>query len=165
VRTYSYHQFLIFSALLGLSGLAQAAIDPSAFRPAPARPSAEAHVVVESTEAVENCPEGKLCVEGMLYNDGNKQADNVRLRVEFGGTKYTTPKTFVLIPCEASVMKPGDRQDFNIQMERRVAYKEKDKEKTIEVGKYNFKIVPVWNAPRKKPLPKKTPKKANPSKK
>jgi len=31
-------------------------------------------------------------------------------------------------------MKPGDRQEFNIQLDRRVTYKERDKEKAIEVG-------------------------------
>jgi hypothetical protein len=41
-------------------------------------------------------------------------------------------------------MKPGDRQQFVIQIPRTIKYKEGSKTKKIKAGRYNSKVVPEW---------------------
>ncbi len=132
------------------------------FKEAPTRPSEEAEVVVEWQEILTECFEGKVCVQGQLYNQGKKTAKQVRLNIEIGGTKHTKPRIILKQKVEQSEMNPGDRQDFDLTIDRRISYKEKEQDKTIEVGKYNFKIVPTWlktdlkKIPNKKPIKKRS---------
>ncbi len=135
----------LFTLTIGLlAPPAWAEVDPNAYKAAPKRPSLEADIVVESTEIMEDCAEEKICVEGQLYNAGGKPANSVALRIEIGGTKHTKPRTVFSSKVEEPVMDPGDRQDFSLMINRKVKYKENGKEKVIEVGRYNFKIVPTW---------------------
>lgn len=118
-----------------------------AIKPAPFRPSAEADVVVDWVETLDECWEEKVCVQGQLYNQGKKPANNVRLRIEIGGTKYTTPRMVLIRKVEQTLMNPGDRQDFDLTIDRKIPYRDKGEEKVLEVGKFNFKVVPAWNKP------------------
>jgi len=122
------------------------------FKPAPTRPSEEADVVIDWQETLDECFEGKICIQGQLHNQGKKPAKGVKINVEIGGTKHTKPRIVLSEKVEQSDMNPGDRQDFDLRIDRKVAYKDKNEEKTIEVGKYNFKIVPTWNGPEVKKL-------------
>jgi hypothetical protein len=114
-------------------------------------------VIIEWQEILNECFEGKICVQGQLYNQGKKEAKNVKLNIEIGGTKHTKPRLVLSQKVEQSDMMPGDRQDFDLTLERHVTFKERDQEKTIEVGKYNFKVVPVWNGPQEKIISTKKP--------
>lgn len=132
--------------------IARAANELPQFKETPTRPSEEAEVVIEWQEILTECFEGKICVQGQLYNQGKKTAKQVKLNVEIGGTKYTRPRMILKEKVEQPEMNPGDRQDFDLMIERRITYKEKGQDKAIEVGKYNFKIVPTWLKPEARKL-------------
>jgi len=149
--------FLIPSAhpLWGQNGSQGGANQKKNFRPAPIRLSYKPEIRLEWTDTITDCEPEKICVEGQLYNAGGKTAYKVHLRVNIGGTKYIKPRTFLLRRVDASVMKPGDRQQFYIEIDRKVTYKDKKdrgKFKIMEVGKFNYKIVPLWS----RNLPKST---------
>jgi hypothetical protein len=103
-----------------------------------------ADVVTEWAEASDPCDIDKICVEGVLYNQGHTTASNVKLRVEIGGSKYAKPRITLTRTLDEPTMEPGDRQEFNITIDRKIPYKDKGEDKEIEVGKYNFKLVPIW---------------------
>lgn len=140
---------LLAAAILFLSPLRAAAqIDIPGMKPVPTRPPADAEVIVQETEILPDCEDMKICVEGLLQNIGGKTAKNVKLKIELGGGTHTRPRTSFVSKVENTVMEPGDRQDFSLKIDRKITYKdEKGQEKAIEVGKYNFKIVPVWYKP------------------
>lgn len=116
----------------------------------PKRPSFEADVQIEQLEFLDDCPPEKICVEGHLYNAGAKTAHDVRLSVEIAGTKHSNPRVVLPFKVEHSVMNPGDRQDFSLLLDRKVTYRAKKKDRIVEVGRYNFKIIPKWaNMPKK----------------
>jgi hypothetical protein len=74
-----------------------------------------------------------------------KAAYQVKLRVEIGATKHGRPRATLPEKVETTTMAPGDRQEFALMIDRKITKKNaKGEEKTIEVGKYNFKIVPEW---------------------
>jgi hypothetical protein len=146
---------LLFAAILfpGLCIYSGTAAGP--MKLAPSRPSEEAEVVLEWMDILNDCQEGKICVQGLLYNSGRQTARNVKLRIEIGGTKYSPPRIVLGHHVNQSVMEPGDRQEFDITIDRKISYGEKGKPKTIEVGKFNFKIVPSWSRPAIKKFKKK----------
>ncbi len=111
---------------------------------APKKYSEAADVVTEWAEAVDPCDPEEICVEGVLYNQGRTTANNVRLFVEIGASKHTKPRTSFHKGLDQPVMAPGDRQDFSFTIPRRIPYKDKGEKKEIEVGKYNFRVTPVW---------------------
>jgi hypothetical protein len=98
------------------------------------------------------CENDKICVEGQLYNRGAKEAAGLQLKIEIGGTKHSRPRKTLTHKVTSTLMNPGDRQDFMLSIDRKITYEENGKPKIIEVGKYNFKIVPTWS----KAKPKKT---------
>ena len=112
---------------------------------APRQFSEAADIVLEDTGLIDECEAEKICVEGQLYNQGRRPAYHVRLRVEIGGSKYGRPRTSFYRPVGETTMQPGDRQDVLVTLDRKVAYKEKGQLKEVEVGRYNFKIVPTWD--------------------
>ena len=117
--------------------------------PAPKRTSHIPEVVVEWAEPLEDCDNEKVCVQGQLLNAGGKTAYNIYLRIEIGGTKYIKPKTYLFTRVEETFMHPNERQEFYFEIDRKVHYKERGKIKAIEVGKYNYKIVPLWTKKEK----------------
>ena len=104
----------------------------------------EAHVVVQWSELVDECPVEKICIQGEVVNDGKSTAHNVRLRVDIGATKLTKPRTSFIKKLDEEMMQPGDHQDFSLEIDRKITVKEKDKTKMIEVGKFNFQVNPIW---------------------
>lgn len=126
----------------------------------PTRPATEANIIVENQEVLEECDAEQICVEGQLYNNGAKPAKNVKLKIEIGAIKQSHPRATVMKTVDAAIMQPGDRQDFDFTLDRKIISKDaKGREKIIEVGKYNFRIVPVWSQPKPKSLASKQPKK------
>lgn len=123
-------------------------------KPVPTRPSKEAKIEVESMEILDDCDPDQICVEGFLFNTGQREAQRVRLRVEIGGSKQIKPRTQYYVQVEDSNMDAGERQPFDLKIKRKIPYTDKGIEKIIEVGKFNFKIVPDWNRPKKKPYKK-----------
>ncbi len=119
-------------------------------RPPPVGPQPDAEIVLEWMEVLEECPPDKVCVEGGLHNTGGKTASQVKLEVHIGGTKQSKPRTRVLIDMAEPIMNPGDRQDFMFQLDRRLPYRSGEKMKILEVGKYNFKVLPSWHRPSPK---------------
>jgi len=93
----------------------------------------------------EGCPSEKVCIEGEIENVGTKTAYNVHLRIELGGAKHIKPRTFLLSRLSNPVMESGDHQDFSLQINRKVPYKSRNEIKFFQVGKYNFKIIPLWS--------------------
>lgn len=135
-------------------------VPPLIIRAAPKRLNQIAEVEVEWAEPTDNCPTDQLCVQGQLFNAGGKTAYGVTLIADIGGTAITKPRTSLKVPIEQTVMEPGDRQEFSVQMDRKMTYKEKGKDRIIEVGKYNYKLKPEWvETPPKKAPPKKSPPK------
>lgn len=113
---------------------------------APKKYSEAADVVTEWTEAAEECEPEKICVEGLLHNRGKKTAYGVKLLVAVGGGKHAKPRTSFYKKLENPIMNPEDRQEFSFTIDRKIPYKDnKGKSKEVEVGKYNFKITPVWS--------------------
>ena len=52
-------------------------------------------------------------------------------------------------------MSPGDRQDFELTIDRKIAVpNSKGQIKLLEVGKYNFRLVPTWSTGELKSAPK-----------
>jgi hypothetical protein len=134
---------------------------------APRRMLHTPEVILEESETMEECAPEKICVRGQILNDGGVVAENVMLRVEIGGTKYTKPRISYEEKLETNTMNPGDRQEFHIEIERKLPYKDKKEMKTIEVGRFNYKIVPTWKGwpgEERKPA-KRSPRKALPKKK
>jgi len=59
-------------------------------------------------------------------------------------------------------MAPNDKQEIYVEIDREVLYRERGKIKTIEVGKYNYKIIPLWTkAPQLTPKDRRARKKSN----
>ncbi len=118
---------------------------PLQVRPEPKPLFQKADVVVEWQEILEECPSTQLCIQGNLLNSGGKPATNVRIRVEIGNTSLAKPRVTKMIKLNESTLNPGDREEFSFILERKTPYKDhKGKPKIIEVGKYNFRIVPLW---------------------
>ena len=130
--------------------------EPPQMREAPKAPTQAPDVVLEWLEILDECFIDRICIQGHIHNQGKQTAYQVKLNVEIGGTKYSRPRIVLPRTVDQSIMEPGEQQDFDLTIDRKVTYKEKGKDKTIEVGKYNFKIVPVWSA---HPEVKKTPPK------
>ena len=118
-------------------------------KPAPVRLQNKPRIIVEWHEILEECAKEKVCVQGQLLNEGGKTAYNTKLRIDLGGTKYIKPRARLWARLSEAVMRPGDRQEFYLEINRKVPYKHKRKQKIFEVGKYNFQIVPLWS--KKKP--------------
>ena len=126
---------------------------------APRQPITTAHIILEEENILDDCGTDKICVEGLLKNDGKETATQVRLRVEVGGSgPYLKPRTSYEEALSSAPMNPGDRQEFFIEISRKIPYQVNHKEKIVEVGKYNFQIVPVWKeeSSSSKPRRKKT---------
>jgi hypothetical protein len=143
--------FFALSALItGLVGpvYAEQTLFPSPalqkVRSTPKKYSESADVIVEWVEATDPCDPDQICVEGVLYNQGRKTANSLRLLVEIGGSKYGKPRTSFYRPVDQPSMEPGDRQDFAFPIDRKIPYKDKEEMKEIEVGKFNFKVTPTW---------------------
>lgn len=146
-RYYHAVFFLVFSGILKAESL------PTAFKPVPARPAIGANVIIEDQETLEACEVEKICVQGRLFNNGAIPAYQVKLRIEAGGAKQGRPRHAWTINADTATMGPGERQEFAITIDRKIPIKDnKGEEKVLEVGKYNFKIVPQW-APAKPERP------------
>ncbi|MCG3203574.1 MAG: hypothetical protein KCHDKBKB_00244 [Elusimicrobia bacterium] len=140
-----------------LIGPLQASETSSQIKTLPTRPSIDAHVIVEDQEILEPCEVEKICVQGQLYNAGKKTAYKTKLNIEIGATKQGKPRHVWVEKLDVPTMAPGDRQEFSFMLNRKIPIKDKQgMEKTIEVGKYNFKVVPVWS---NIPPPTKAPRK------
>lgn len=125
---------------------------PTAFKPVPTRPAVEANVVVEDQEILDECKPEKICVQGRLFNNGAKPAYRVKLRVEIGGAKQGRPRHTIAKKPDNQTMEPGDRQEYYLELDRKIPVKnKKGEEKILEVGKYNFKVVPAWTANKPRP--------------
>jgi hypothetical protein len=114
------------------------------FRAPPRNHVQEAYVAIQWSEIIEECPPEKICVHGEIANEGKSTATRVRMRVDIGATKITKPRASFIRKLDESVMEPGDHQDFSITIDRKITVTENNKTKTIEVGKFNFQITPVW---------------------
>ncbi|OVE77807.1 hypothetical protein BVX98_01925 [bacterium F11] len=119
------------------------------YRPSPTRLVHKPEVILEWADPQDECPEEKVCILGQLRNAGGKTAYNVHLQIDIGGTKYIKPTTYLYSRVDQTMMKPGDQQEFYMEIDRKVPYKKRGKIKVIEVGKYNFKIVPIWTKTKK----------------
>ena len=155
-RYYHIAIIMLFVSPLGADPI------PGVFKPAPSRPATEANIIIEEQEVLETCDSEKICVEGRIANNGAKPAYQVRLRIEIGGTKQGRPRHAIGHKLDVATMEPGDRQEFHLTIDRKTPINNKGEEKIIEVGKYNFKIVPLWTNSKPKPL---SPKKPAPKKK
>ena len=137
---------LIFFVLLSVS-LDSKGLESDKLKTTPKKISNEAEVIVDWMEIVDDCESTQICVDGMLHNDGRKTAYNTKLKIDLGGTKQIKPRTSIFSKLDEPTMNPGDRQEFSVQINRKVQYKDHHgKDKIIEVGKYNFQINPVWSA-------------------
>src|SRR5690242_6540939 len=105
---------------------------PTNIKEAPRRLTQTTEVIVEETEIDEECEPLKICVQGQLFNRGGKAAEDVKLRVEIGGTKYTKPRITYLETVDTPTMNPGDREEFHIAIERKIPYKDRNEMKAIE---------------------------------
>ncbi len=144
----SWRLFKVFALLIGIGftiPISLYSYDLGSAKQAPSRPSGDPEVVAEEVEVVDTCEADKICVEGQLYNAGQLTAKQVKIRVEIGGTKHSKPRYSYIEPVETSTMNPGDRQDFAIAINRKITYKKNGEDKELEVGKFNFKIVPIWS--------------------
>ena len=120
-------------------------VTPQKIKEPPKHRYQTAHVVVESQDILDDCVSDKICVEGLIYNEGTKPAYSTQLRIDVGGgTKYIKPRTSIRVSLVTPTLEAGDRQEFSIQIPRKIAYHANGEEKSIEVGKYNFQLVPVW---------------------
>jgi hypothetical protein len=116
------------------------------FKPPPSRPVSDALVIVEDQQFLDECPTDKICIEGNLYNSGVKPAQHLKLRVDVGGGKYAKPRTSFFTPLDHNALDAGERLGFSTTIDRKLPYKNnKGEDKTIEAGKYNIKLVPVWS--------------------
>jgi hypothetical protein len=138
----------LFLCLLAGTAFAEQANFPSPalqkVKNAPKKYSETPDVITEWVEATDPCDPDKICVEGVLYNQGRVKASNVKLLVEIGGSKYGKPRISLTKTIEENAMEPGDRQEFAFTIDRKLPYKDKGEKKEIEVGKYNFKVTPLW---------------------
>lgn len=126
-------------------------------RPKPQVPLHKADVITDWQNILDDCSTEKICVQGGLYNDGPLPAFNVRVRVDIGSHNLSKPRLVKFFPLEPPLLNPGDREEFYFELERKTPYKDrKGKEKFLEVGKFNFKVVPMWDDAEKKVTPKKT---------
>ena len=136
--------FIVAAALAALT-VVHAEIDPSIdIKLTPQRPPEGAEVVISDIEILPGCAEDKICVEGLLANTGSKTAREVRVRIDIGGMREGHPRLSLFKTPEDSEMNPGDSQLFEFQIDRRVSYQYRGEEKTIQVGRFNFHLVPVW---------------------
>ena len=141
---------LIFIAstlvLLSASGLHEDLQAQPNLRETPKRRSFSPKVIVEWQETLEECPTEKVCIQGSLYNEGEATAYKTYLRIPLGATKHIKPKITLYSKLETPVMQAGDRQEFYVELKRKISYKERGEKKIFEVGKFNFKIEPKWSA-------------------
>ncbi len=157
---------LLISAILffGVAGSSSSpAADPPPIiggakaRPKPQIPQHKADVVIEWQNILDDCSTEKICVQGGAFNQGLEPAYNTRVRVDIGSHNLSKPRMTKTFPLESTEMAPGDRQEFYFELNRKTPYKNRKGEaKLLEVGKFNFKVVPVWEAsPPKQPTGKK----------
>lgn len=113
---------------------------------APKKFSAAAEVVIEDVEPFDvDCSSENICLEGQLHNQGSTTAYAVSIVVDIGGSKYGKPRLSIPKKVDNPTMNAGDRQDFILTLNRKMYYKYKDKKKMVEIGKYNYRIVPKWS--------------------
>jgi hypothetical protein len=106
----------------------------------------DADIKIENQEILTDCAEAQLCVQGNIKNVGGKPASSVKIRVEIGNTQMAKPRVVKIFPVESSTMNPGDQQEFWFKLDRKTLYKDhKGKPKVMEVGKYNFRVIPIWS--------------------
>jgi len=111
----------------------------------PRRPPEGSAIHLKEMEVLPDCPAEKVCADGTVENIGQRTAYAVRLKVEIGGTKYGKPRTYFVQHFEDNEMEPGEAQDFSLLIDRKFAYKDaQGADKIIEVGRFNFRVVPVW---------------------
>lgn len=138
------------SALILLTALAASiafAEDAPVIKAVPTRQPEGSSIRVVNMEVLPDCAENKICADGLLENNGMKTAYLVRLKIELGGTKFGKPRTYFVQQLPDNEMAPGEKQEFSLQIDRKFNYKDpQKKDKVIEVGRYNFKIIPVWAA-------------------
>lgn len=112
---------------------------------APSRPPEGPAVRLADIEVLPDCPAGKVCALGMLESYGTQTAHGVRLRVELGGIKIGKPRAWFYHDLPENVMNPGDMQEFSLMINRKFPYRNaQKKDKILEVGRYNFRVIPVW---------------------
>ena len=129
---------------------------PEGIKAPPTRPSAEASVIAENIEVLEPCSSEQICVEGQLYNNGSKTAYQVKIHIEIGATKHGRPRMTLVKTPENPTMNPGDRQDVQFTLNRKIPYKnKKGEDKILEVGKFNFKVIPRWTGKKPTTAPSK----------
>lgn len=134
-------------ALLVALSLPVLAEEAPFIKPAPTRPPEGSSIRIVDMEVLPDCAENKVCADGTIENNGMKTAYLVRLKVELGGTKFGKPRTYFVQQLSDNEMAPGEKQDFSLMIDRKFAYKDPEaKERILEVGRYNFKVVPVWAA-------------------
>lgn len=131
---------LVFSSIFAFGE----PLSPDRFRPAPKRMTVQPDVIVEWMDTSGECPADSVCADAQLFNAGKSTAYNVSLRVEIGNMKLSKPRAVLRFPVETKTMAPGDRQLTAFVLSRRITVRERNKDRTVEVGKYNFHIVPVW---------------------
>jgi hypothetical protein len=143
---------LIFSSLLVASPPTRSTLK---FKEPPKKRVDGAQLVVESQEILSDCDAELICVEGLVYNQGNKTAFQAKLRIFLGGGKHIKPRTSIIKPLATKTMDSGERQEFSIKIPRRHIYKQQGKERIVEVGRFNFNIEPEWkDTPQSPPPPK-----------
>jgi hypothetical protein len=143
-------------ALVAIAAVAQAEAPPP-IRELPDRPASGPYIRLVEMEVLPDCPAERVCADGIVENYGSATAYAARLRVEIGAVKLGKPRASFIFELEQPEMAPGERQEFSLMINRKYAYKNAEKkDKIIEVGRYNFRIVPLWS---KSPPVAKRPKK------
>lgn len=142
---------VFFSA--GVMGFATA--DSPPMKSAPTRPAVEANVIIDRMEILDECADDKICVQGTLLNNGAKPAYRVWIRIDIGGTQQGRPRAVLTEKPAQPTLAPAASDDFSFKIPRQVSYRRNGKEKTIEVGRYNFHLVPMWAPTEKPPAPAK----------
>lgn len=123
-------------------------------RPKPQIPLNDADVIIDWQNILDDCSLEKICVQGGLYNRGIQPAKNVQLRVDVGSHTLSKPRLTKYFKPDTTTMNPGDRQEYYFELDRKTPYKNrKGENKLLEIGKYNFKVTPIWasNKPQSTP--------------
>jgi hypothetical protein len=161
LKPAAFLAFASFWFLMG-SGALQCAEPPPVIggahaRPKPQVPLHKPDILVEWQNILDDCSTEKICVQGGVLNQGPLTAFNVRLRVEIGSHNLSKPRLVKTFPVENVDMNAGDRQEYYFELERKTPYHDRHgKEKILEVGKYNFKVLPQWDEQKKPPKKKGT---------
>ena len=139
-------------AAVFISVAAAAAEDMPGMKQVPRRPPEGSSIVLTNLEVMPDCAEGKVCADGTIENNGGKTAYLVRLKVELGGIKVGHPRTYFVQRLKDNEMEPGETQDFSLMIDRKFPYKDaKRRDRVMDVGRYNFRVVPVWASAPSRP--------------